>query len=288
MPPLISVYMPTHNRVQLLKRAVASVLSQSYKNIELLIVNDSSTDGTKAYLEQLAKGNEKIRVFHMAEPEGACFARNIAIEAARGEFITGLDDDDEFLPERLQSLFDAWQEGYSFITSNFYWDFGPSRKLVATKAMDIYLEDMLSHKYGTNQAFTRTSYLKDIGMFDVNMPASQDWDIWIRLLIAKGRAKKIAKPTYVIHTAHDSPRISISEKKVEGFQMLMRKFDHCMTKKNRKDMAVLLAVMQQRTLTLPECLTKLSLYTLPYYTRFWIKKNLPIFARVYRKLTGRA
>ena len=90
MEPLISVYIPTYNRLELLKRAVQSVQNQTYKNFEIIIVDDNSSDGTQDFLVGLAKVDSRIRYFFKDKNSGACVSRNIAINLAQGELITGL------------------------------------------------------------------------------------------------------------------------------------------------------------------------------------------------------
>ncbi len=99
--PLVSVYVPTYNRIELLKRALTSVLSQSYQNIEVIIVDDKSSDGTQEFLTGMAKQDNRVKPILKEQNSGACISRNLAIESAEGEFITGLDDDDYFLPGRI-------------------------------------------------------------------------------------------------------------------------------------------------------------------------------------------
>jgi glycosyltransferase involved in cell wall biosynthesis len=108
MEPLISVYIPTYNRLELLKRAVQSVQNQTYKNFEIIIVDDNSSDGTQDFLVGLAKVDSRICYFFKDKNSGACVSRNIAINLAQGELITGLDDDDYFLPHRLEFFLDYW------------------------------------------------------------------------------------------------------------------------------------------------------------------------------------
>ncbi|HFM1980436.1 TPA: glycosyltransferase family 2 protein, partial [Escherichia coli] len=95
-----------------LKRAIHSVLLQDYKNIEILICDDSSTDGTADYVNELIAEGKNIRYFCTERQSGACAARNMGIFSAKGEFITGLDDDDEFMPDRISSFVSAWDEKY--------------------------------------------------------------------------------------------------------------------------------------------------------------------------------
>lgn len=89
--PLVTVYMPTYNRVDLLQRAVESVLSQDYKNIELIVVDDNSTDDTHKYLSKIVEEDSHFRYFINEKNSGACISRNKAIFSTNGEFITGLD-----------------------------------------------------------------------------------------------------------------------------------------------------------------------------------------------------
>lgn len=102
--PLVTVYIPTYNRVDLLKRAVESVQAQTYQNLEIIIVDDCSTDFTHQYLQQLANEDKRVKYFIKEKNSGACVSRNIAIENATGEFITGLDDDDFFLESRIDEF----------------------------------------------------------------------------------------------------------------------------------------------------------------------------------------
>jgi len=102
--PLITVYMPTHNRLELLQRAVVSVFAQTMQNFELIIVDDASSDDTFDYLQKLAEQDSRVTVLRNEVSQGACVARNRAIELAKGKFVTGLDDDDEFLPLCLRDM----------------------------------------------------------------------------------------------------------------------------------------------------------------------------------------
>lgn len=102
--PLVSVYIPTYNRLNLLKRAVNSVLAQDYLNIELLIVDDGSKDGTADYLKRLSLLDERVKFLLNEKNYGACICRNKAIDISSGELITGLDDDDYLCRIGYQAL----------------------------------------------------------------------------------------------------------------------------------------------------------------------------------------
>src|SRR5713226_7707474 len=95
----VSVIMPTFNRRRVIGRAISSVLSQTYSDYELIVIDDGSTDGTSDWLAQEYPG---VRLIRCASNRGAAGARNFGFEAARGEFIAFLDSDDVWTPEYLQ------------------------------------------------------------------------------------------------------------------------------------------------------------------------------------------
>ena len=103
--PRVSVILPSHNRVTHLPRSVGSVLQQGFRDLELVIVDDGSTDGTQAWVEAL--GDERVRYLRHENNRGAGAARNTGIAAARGELLAFQDSDDEWLPGKL-----ARQVGY--------------------------------------------------------------------------------------------------------------------------------------------------------------------------------
>ena len=98
----VSVVIPTHNRANLVGRAIQSVLDQTYRDFELIVVDDASTDGTEEVTKAL--NDNRIRYIHHMMNRGASGARNTGIENANGEYIAFLNDDDEWLPEYLDQM----------------------------------------------------------------------------------------------------------------------------------------------------------------------------------------
>ncbi|MEG0022448.1 MAG: glycosyltransferase, partial [Bacilli bacterium] len=214
-----TVYIPTFNRLELLQRAVESVCNQTYKNLEIIVVDDCSTDGTQEYLVKLSKEDERVHYFLKEKNSGACVSRNIAIENAKGEFITGLDDDDYFLKDRIQIFVENKDklENYEFLYSNYYiknneglQDFRSNR----FKPNEIKSKDLLSINYVNNQIFTLTSRLRKIG-FNESLPAWQDLFTWYSFLENNKKALMIDEKSYVMDISHDFERIS--NKKIEKF-----------------------------------------------------------------------
>src|SRR5215471_13264577 len=96
----VSVIIPTHNRAEFLQSAITSVLNQTFQDFEIIIVDDASKDHTR---EVIANFNDaRIKVIHNQVSKGAAGARNIAITNSNCEYIAFLDDDDEWLPEKLK------------------------------------------------------------------------------------------------------------------------------------------------------------------------------------------
>ena len=92
--PLVSIVIPSRNRCNLLPRAVRSVLNQTYRNIEVIIVDDASTDGTPRAIRELSEQDQRVRGLRNDQPLGGGAARNVGIQAARVKYIAFLDDDD--------------------------------------------------------------------------------------------------------------------------------------------------------------------------------------------------
>ena len=220
--PLISVYLPTANRCNLLQRAVTSVLRQSFENFEIIVVDDASEDSTPDYLRDHAQRDARLRWARLTQRSGAPTARNHALSLARGKFITGLDDDDEFLPMRLEGLLDHWREvcsradAFSCIFTDSYIDNGRKR-IPSTDRKDLVQhEDLFTHNFIGNQFFTLTSRLRQLGGFDSAMPAWQDLELLLRMTKMYGPALRAPQRSYVQYADARHDRISAKGENVRG------------------------------------------------------------------------
>ena len=236
--PLVTVYIPTFNRVELLKRAVESVRQQTYQNLEIIIVDDCSTDGTHEYLKDISNKDSRIRFFLKEKNSGACVSRNIAIENAKGEYITGLDDDDYFLEERIAKFIKKIYQlkKYKFLVSRYYYNVndGNLKKslLERIKPKRVSRKDILSNNYIGNQIFIKTDYLKK-NKFNSDMRSWQDLYCWYGLLSDRN-AYILNDFTYVMDMSHGFVRIS--QQKIEKIEMSYEKFckDYSLTYFQRK------------------------------------------------------
>jgi len=213
MTSLVTVYIPTKNRLSLLRRAVQSVLGQTHGPIELIIVSDGATDGTCDYVRSLQQ-HANVKLIHNETSVGACAARNQALDIAEGEFITGLDDDDMFLPHRLERFITAWRvreqagERFSCLFDRRIVDQGGAVTL-ANAAPVADFETMLGENLIGNQVFTTPARMRAAGGFDAAMPAWQDWEMWVRLVQHGGPAHNIGANSYLMDVSHEFERITL-------------------------------------------------------------------------------
>jgi glycosyltransferase involved in cell wall biosynthesis len=228
---LVSIYMPTKNRLASLQLAINSVLNQSYKDIELLVVDDGSTDGSREYLLQLQKDEPRVKIFLNDKSRGACYSRNVAIKAANGDFITGLDDDDEFLPSHIEALVDYWHfltkysdEPVSAIYTNFL-SRQPQGVYKIRKRNRVTFSDLYSANQVGNQMFAPTSHFRIAGLFDEEMPAWQDLEFFFRILKKFGDARLMDLHTYVFDEMPRDDRISSGKKQriMQAYKLMSMK-----------------------------------------------------------------
>lgn len=106
-PMLVSIVIPTYNRKVLLERAIQSVLKQTYQNIEIIIIDDGSTDGTREYMSHYLRKYQNIIKYYYKENGGVSSARNFGIRKAKGEYISFLDSDDIIYPEKINKQMQA-------------------------------------------------------------------------------------------------------------------------------------------------------------------------------------
>jgi len=180
----VSIIIPTHNRVELLKRALESCFSQTYKNIEIIIINDCSTDGTKEYLDSL----DSIKVIHNPKSLRAPKSRNLGAEHSTGEYLCFLDDDDVLLPRKIEKQVRKFQELDNPNVGILSCDSLEIRKdksfVVENRKKGNLHKDLLA-KYcvvgGTLTLLIKREAFYKAGMFDVQLRSNQEYDLMIRI-----------------------------------------------------------------------------------------------------------
>ena len=222
--PLVSVIIPTYNRGRLILDSINSVLNQTYKNIELIVVDDCSTDDTEKTVKSI--DDSRIKYINLEKNSGACVARNKGIEISRGEFIAFNDSDDLWLPEKINSQLDFLYENNAEISfckmecrtpeNNFIHNF-PNIEF----DRKISYKDLLKYNSASTQTiFGKTDCFKEI-IFDATMPRLQDWDEVLRL---SQKFSVFYQNKILVHTFFQKDSISTHpEKGVLAMEMLFEK-----------------------------------------------------------------
>lgn len=180
---MVSVIIPSYNRALTIKRSVFSVLNQTYKDIEVIVVDDCSSDNTREVIEGI--DDDRLRYYCLEENSGACVARNKGIELAKGEYIAFQDSDDEWLPNKLEvqmKKLKASKADVCFCKMKQFFSDGSSEKFFP-KGLQ---EGIVNYEklYEFSRVSTQTIFAKrEVCMkhkFDRLVTKSQDYDWVIR------------------------------------------------------------------------------------------------------------
>ncbi|WP_018131684.1 glycosyltransferase family 2 protein [Effusibacillus pohliae] len=213
--PTISVVIPTYNRAAYVCQAIDSILNQTYRDFEILVVDDGSTDSTR---KQVAAFGDQVRYIHQAN-RGPSAARNIGILHAKGEYIAFCDSDDRFLPEKLEKQLNYIRNhpNCRFLYSWYYnvdqrGQITKLRKPRACKSREHLQYCLFTRKFTirTSTVLVHKRCFKRAGLFNEKYWYSQDWDMWMRLA-AYYRGHCLQEPL-AEYRQHDDNRSRLSVK----------------------------------------------------------------------------
>lgn len=237
MEPLVSLIVPVYNVETFLRKSLESVADQSLKNIEVILVNDGSTDGSGAILREFS---ERYRNFFLIEQEnaGLSAARNTGLRAARGQYVAFLDSDDYLHPDYLKILYEAAQSNgadiaccnfrFYFYRSGRHWTLpfqARSGMYDRDKALHKLINDLTIHHFAWNKITRRTLFL-DHGITFPNM-FFEDVATSPALFYYAGRVFVTKKPLYNYTRRPGSILSTMNTKKINDFTkslFLMRRF----------------------------------------------------------------
>jgi glycosyltransferase involved in cell wall biosynthesis len=192
--PLVSVIVPAYNAQAYIHRALESAQSQTYANLEIIVVDDGSTDNTRSIVQEMAQQDSRIKLLQQANA-GVAAARNLAIEYSTGQYVAPLDADDLWFPEKIEKQVRRMEEG------------GPAVGLVYTSSVHIdenteavvgadplwcvegrVFQAMIYTNFTGNASvpLIRRSYLQEVGCYDPQLRAQggqgcEDWDVLLRI-----------------------------------------------------------------------------------------------------------
>lgn len=227
MTPLVSVVIPTRDRSRLVAQAVESAFAQTYPAIEVIVVDDGSTEDISGALAPFAARG--LRIIRHDRNLGAPAARNSGIAAARGEYVAFLDSDDEWAPEKIErqvALMLASGGAVALVYCGIRKVDESGRVLgykVPTKRGMIFDDLLRDNCVGsTSVALVSRAALDEAGGFDVSLKSRQDLDLWLR--VARRHAVDFAPEPLVTYRVHASRISSNADARAQGYEAVLRKY----------------------------------------------------------------
>jgi len=226
--PTVSVIIPTYNRAHLVGRAIQSVLNQTYKDFELIIVDDGSTDNTKEAVKEFQKKDKRIRYIRHKENKGGSATRNTGIRVANGEYIAFLDSDDEWLSEKLErqiGFFEQSTDNIGIVYCGYQYISDRTEKIISEKPPykkvfnEIDLVNM--YKVKTSTILIKKPIVSKIIGFDPLLESFQDWDFSLR--VAKHCTFRQLSDILVRCYVHEDRITSNIKAKIRGLERVLEK-----------------------------------------------------------------
>jgi len=192
--PLVSVVMPTYNRVALLPQSIESILNQTYTNFEFIIVDDGSTDGSNALLQTYAQSDPRIKILTNTKNRGISYSRNRGTDAAKGKYIAIMDSDDYSEPERLKKSVDYLEKNDDVIALNaLYHETGKPASWQNNWVPPLRF-DIIFHlkNYFSNIAVFRTDFVRKHNIrYNESIMSSEDYDFWAQIFMKGGKFRML-------------------------------------------------------------------------------------------------
>lgn len=179
--PLISVVIPTCNRPESLKRAIKSVLHQTYKNLEIIVIDDASTENYQKIIKCFDK--KIVTYIKNKTRKGGAYSRNIGIKKTKGKFIAFLDDDDEWMPKKLEKQMAVFNDPNVGLAVCYSIDkrFDGIRISKPPKDADYTYLLKSFNLSSTSSYMVKKEVLDKVGYFDVDLPSAQEYDLALRI-----------------------------------------------------------------------------------------------------------
>jgi succinoglycan biosynthesis protein ExoO len=228
--PLISVIVPCYNAERFVGRAISSALGQTGVNVEVIVIDDASTDGTASLVESLAANDPRVRLIQCDVNGGPGRARNRGLAAAKGEWVAILDADDWYAPQRLQTLTAlAEEDGASLVADNQY--FVPSHSerpwqilrdpnadpVIRISCNDLFLGDKLTQmrNLGLLKMIARRKFIDESGLrYDEEKGIAEDFYFLLKCLLSESHLLFVSQPYYYYRTHGKSLTNTLSSDQV--------------------------------------------------------------------------
>ena len=224
--PLVSVVLPTHDRPHRVGAALASVLSQTYTELEILVIDDGSAVAVDDVIAKVARGDPRVHLHRMPVSRGAAAARNSGIRRATGEFIGFIDDDDQWerdkVTRQVQFLDDHPTVGIVSCDSLLIREgHAGTVYLHRPERCTAQLILWINTLGGFSSVIARRALLGDTLQLDESFPSVEDWDLWLRCALQAPVG--VVPDPLVRHVSHGDPRLSNVDSNRQGLEAFFEK-----------------------------------------------------------------
>jgi glycosyltransferase involved in cell wall biosynthesis len=232
---LVTAVITTYNRPQLVRRAIRSVVAQTYEPLEIIVVEDGSESGVEAWLQD--EGLNLVRYVRHGENKGLAASRNTGLKLASGEYVAYLDDDDEWKPEHIERQMQQLAQlpleerdrlGVIYCGHEVHFA-GRSRISIAHPRNEGILREAIMRQgavtLGSTCLFSKAA-LQKVGGFDEMLPSSIDDDIWMALATHEYEAQILDEPLVVSYEHHFRRRMTSSAaSRIQGVRRYVEKWE---------------------------------------------------------------
>jgi glycosyltransferase involved in cell wall biosynthesis len=235
-----SIIIPTYNRANFIEETIKSVLSQTMKNLEVIIVDDGSTDGTKEIIKNLATNDDRIKYLYQENCGRPSVPRNIGFKNSTGEYISFLDSDDIWLPQKLEKQIELFEKDKSgklgFVDCKYIIIGENSEEIKQNYSSHGYRGNILKQMLKDHLIITpgsvliKRSIINTVGLLDERLKCLDDWDMWLRIskhykidFVNKKLFKyRVHKNSFTVNLSMDNKRhdvVLIFGKNIENYRL---------------------------------------------------------------------
>ncbi|MDW1886838.1 glycosyltransferase family A protein [Vibrio sp. Vb2131] len=240
----VAVVIPTHERPELLKRSMMSVLNQTLLPSEIIVADDTGSLLTQDVVETFSQDYPSVDIIFLSNSSsGASSSRNLGAQFARSSYVAFLDDDDIWLPNKLEEQMSMLEkQNLDAVFSQLIVRYEGLGIEYVTKTSNVEnpLKSICTENYlgATISCLVCKRLFLELGGFDVSFQAREEYDLWIRIICFNAKIGVVEKPLAISHRSFERKRISSELVRYEqGVDLLNRKHrdlvDRCLTKKER-------------------------------------------------------
>jgi glycosyltransferase involved in cell wall biosynthesis len=226
---LVDIVIPSYNRPDYLERLLNSINVQTFKDFQIIVIDDSSID-EKGYSQVINKFSNELNLKYIRNKtnNGVQYSRNKGILETKSKYVAFVDDDDVWLPNKLLKQVDRFETSPDIVGLLYSWaDTLDQTGNIIYKYRAIHrgqcLSDLLNNNFiPAPSVIVRRSVLGKIGAFDENLPSCQDWDMWTRI-VESGFSIDLVEDVLVLYQKHDRQSIGKSSASFNGYYLYYEK-----------------------------------------------------------------